>query len=47
MRTELKIAVTAPQFAVFALSSLDGNEIATSKSMLLTATGKAENIGMT
>ena len=44
---ELKIAAVAPGFAVFALSSLDGNEIASSKSMLLTATGKAENIGMT
>ncbi|HEX8552533.1 MAG TPA: carbohydrate binding domain-containing protein [Abditibacteriaceae bacterium] len=46
---ELQITMTqsASNYAVFSLSSLDGADIATSKSLLLTAAGRVENIGMT
>jgi hypothetical protein len=40
-------APDSSNFAVFALSSLDGVDIVASKSLLLTATGKAENVNMT
>jgi hypothetical protein len=45
---EWKIGVPANgnNFATFALSSLDGAALSESKRVLLTATGKAENIGM-
>jgi hypothetical protein len=45
---ELRISMPASQsnFAVFALSSLDGAEVGVSKNLLLTAVGKAENLKM-
>ncbi len=46
---ELQIAMPPSQsnWAAFALSSLDGADIARSKRLLLTVAGKAENVGMT
>ena len=43
--TDISIAVTNP-FAVVALTSLDGREIRTSRHLLLTAVGRAENTSM-